>query len=302
MRSYAPGMLASAGHTGIAPAHLLDVLTVNGEIFYWSDRNKIQAPPVLTQPDTITRGIYLPWLVGVPTITQYRSMQTNTGSFAIQNVSGDTLASDLETMLRSTTLEGAQFAYRMWVPGMQRPWLSWYGTLTLDATAVADGQFKAKDMFDPNATDALDEQYCETCQWLWGSDRCGVVIASSGGTTADVTEAAITHSAAHAGLVTITGTKMFPYLLPVGGPGDPGDPGGGGGDGGTGGGGGTGSPGNPGGGGGGGTVTSAVECDYSYQSCQVRERFSGVLNHFEKNYGETLMQMTGSPIVRSRRV
>ncbi len=40
---------------------------------------------------------YLPWLMSVPEITFHRSLQTDMGSFVLQNVSGDTLSRDMES-------------------------------------------------------------------------------------------------------------------------------------------------------------------------------------------------------------
>lgn len=39
-------------------------------------------------------------------------MQTDTGSFIVQNVSGDTLARDFERIARRSAIEGALFVYR----------------------------------------------------------------------------------------------------------------------------------------------------------------------------------------------
>lgn len=296
MRTYAPGMLASAGHTGLPPCNLLDIQTVNGDFFYWADR-EISAPAVLTADGSTPLTAYAPWIVGVPNITLYRSLQTDTGSFTPQNVSGDSLQRDLEALLRRTTLEGAQFCYRMWSAGAGAAWRTWYGTLSLNNTAVADAQLNARDIFDPSALDALDEQYTETCQWLWGTPRCGVTPVPPG---TDITPDVVPASGSSGGSSEVVSgdPPVVPNYVPVPGPGDPG--GGGPGNGGTGG-GSPGNPGNPGNPSPGSTVTSSTECMYSYQTCQVVERFCGVVNHYEKNYGEALVTLTGVQMNRARK-
>jgi hypothetical protein len=47
MISFAPSLIATGAHTGIAPVSLLDVQDVNGNVYYWSDR-KIIAPNAIT--------------------------------------------------------------------------------------------------------------------------------------------------------------------------------------------------------------------------------------------------------------
>lgn len=48
--------------------------------------------------------------------------------------------------------------------------------------------------------------------------------------------------------------------------------------------------------------TKPTECSYSFQSCQVPERFMGVINSFEKNYGETTSDVPLLNVNRSRRI
>jgi hypothetical protein len=47
--------------------------------------------------------------------------------------------------------------------------------------------------------------------------------------------------------------------------------------------------------------TQSTECNYSFQSCQVPERPMLILNHYEKNYGETVANTPLVTINRSRR-
>jgi len=170
MISYPPSLLAIGGaRTGIAPVNLLDVQDTNGNLYYWSDR-KISAPTVISGPASVA---YLPWLVGVPEFKFYRSLITDTGSFVIQNLSGDTLSRDFEKIVRRSTLEGAMFVYRCYQADAQDSWLEVHGTLTLDPIGVDTAILKGAQLLNPSQDDTPLEIYCETCQLQWGGARCG---------------------------------------------------------------------------------------------------------------------------------
>ncbi|MDR3797957.1 MAG: hypothetical protein P4K93_07380 [Terracidiphilus sp.] len=169
MIDLAPSLLSVGGaRTGIAPANLLDVENINGGIFYWADRT-LTAPSMFTGDPVV----YLPWLLGVPSFTFNRSTVSNTGNFKLQNVSGNTLARDVETQLRASALEGAFFVYRCWQADAEASWIEVHGTLTLDDNGVDTVSFKAIDIFSCAQDDTPLENYCETCQLQWGGPRCG---------------------------------------------------------------------------------------------------------------------------------
>jgi hypothetical protein len=169
MIPYPASMLAVGGaRTGIAPVNLLDVQDINGNNYFWADRS-IQCLSVITA----AQATYLPWLLGVPSFTFNRSMASNTGSFILQNISGNTLARDMETKLRTSALEGAFFVYRSWQADAQASWLEVHGTLTVDGVPTDTASFRAVDIFNPAQDDTPLETYCETCQLQWGGPRCG---------------------------------------------------------------------------------------------------------------------------------
>lgn len=49
-------------------------------------------------------------------------------------------------------------------------------------------------------------------------------------------------------------------------------------------------------------ATGTTECSYSFYTCQVPRRFKGVLNHYEKNYGEAFANTALNVINRRRRI
>jgi hypothetical protein len=169
MISYPDSLLAIGGsRTGIAPVNLLDVQASNGNNYFWADRS-IQALSVITA----AQAAYLPWLLSAPSFTFTRSMASNTGSFIVQNISGNTLARDMETKLRASALEGAFFVYRSWQAAAEAAWLEVHGTLTVEGVPADTASLKAVDIFNPAQDDTPLESYCETCQLQWGGPRCG---------------------------------------------------------------------------------------------------------------------------------
>ena len=158
--------------TGIAPANLLDVQTVEGDLHYWADR-PVAAPYAITADGNSAIGTYLPWLLSVPSISFHRSLQTDTGTFVIQNISGDSLSRDFEKIARRSALEGSLFVYRMWQPGAEAAWLEVHGNLTVEGINPETVQLQGAQLLNPSQDDTPLEIYCETCQLEWASKRCG---------------------------------------------------------------------------------------------------------------------------------
>jgi hypothetical protein len=170
MIPYTASLLAVGGaRTGIAPINVLDVQDTNGNLYFWADR-KVTAPSVMGNG---TAQQYEVWLVSAGPFTYNRSLVTDMGSFKLQNVSGNTLARDVETMLRATTLEGATFAYRCWQNDAQQAWIDAVGTLTFSGGTDDTATFKTKPFSNPAEEDTPLEEYCETCQLNWAGPRCG---------------------------------------------------------------------------------------------------------------------------------
>ena len=114
-----------------------------------------------------------PWLLSVPQISFHRSLQTDTGSFVVQNLSGDTLSRDTEKLLRASAFEGALFVYRLWQADAEAAWIEVHGTLSVDDVGVDTLTFKGTQLLNPSQDDTPLENYCETCQLQWGGIRCG---------------------------------------------------------------------------------------------------------------------------------
>jgi hypothetical protein len=166
---FPPSLLAVGGsREGIAPVHLLDVQDINGNNYFWSDRKG-------QFPSAMIAGVqtYLPWVLAAGPFSFNRSLATNLGSFKLQNISGNTMARDMETQLRASAIEGAAFVYRLWQGNAQASWITVMGSLTFDDGTDDTATFKTKPFSNPAEEDTPAEVYCETCQLNWGGPRCG---------------------------------------------------------------------------------------------------------------------------------
>ena len=165
----APLLGVGGARTGLPGVHLLEVQDVNGNTYFWSDRGTEAWPSVLRGESQL----FVPWLLAAGPFVYNRSQVTNAGSFTVQNVSGTSLARDVETILRATTLEGAVFVYRYWNAAAQAAWIYLDGTLTLSGATDDTATFRSKPFINEAEDEAPMEQYCETCQLNWGGPRCG---------------------------------------------------------------------------------------------------------------------------------
>jgi hypothetical protein len=209
----------AASRSRVVAASLLDVQTVDGNIYYWSDRALSGIPAAVTADGTDQDVTYAPWLMSAPTFTFNRSMQTDVGSFTLQNVSGDSVSRDFEKVTRRSALEGAFFIYRYWDVGAEFAWLEVHGTLTVSGVPSRIAELGASQLFS-GQDDTPAGTYSESCQLVWGEKRCG--------------------------------------------------------------------------------ATGDTECLYSYKTCQVTERYVGILTNFEQNFAETIAAVPTQVINRRR--
>jgi hypothetical protein len=230
MINFPSSILATGGaRTGIAPVNLLDVMDTNGNQYYWADRAVNAIPPVIPPPAVggVVPSVqsYLPWIDSVGEIKIYRSLQTDTCSFSLQNVSGDSMARDFERIARRSALEGAFFVFRIFQTDALAALFEMHGTLTVTHADDTEVQIKGNSLpLDASQVDGLPMSYSESCQLDWASARCGIV------------------------------------------------------------------------------NTGQTPCQQSFQTCQVVERYTGILNTFEKNYGEATATVSSKVINRMRKV
>ena len=169
-----PGMLMTMGssRTGIAPASLLDIQTVDGYLYYWADRALSGIPAAITANNEPASVNYQPFLMSAPNFTFYKSLQTDVGTFSIQNTGGDTFGPDYERVTRLDALEGAMFVYRYWQVAAEAAWLEVHGTLNISDTVRPVAELTGYQLFR-GEDDTPAGTWSESCQLVWGEKRCG---------------------------------------------------------------------------------------------------------------------------------
>jgi hypothetical protein len=170
MRPTLPAVTASRGYAqgGVAPSLLLDVQTPAGTNFFWSDRNLKGIPSVITG----AAANYQAWLLGAGTLNFYPSLQTDTFTLTLQNLSGDVLQSDFERITAKSTLEGSLFVFRYYQVDLGWPWIEMHGTLSVGSTNRQTVTLNGSDIFG-GQDDTPEQQTSESCQLIWGETRCG---------------------------------------------------------------------------------------------------------------------------------
>ncbi len=161
----------SNGAGGIA--HLFDIQTVDGDLYYWSDRPLSEIPAAITADNEPANVAYTAWITQPPTFTRNRTLASDTGSFQVANVFGDTLATQLERTLRKSAFEGAMFVYRWWAVAAEMADLEVHGTLTVGGVKKPNVTISAVSSFDGSNRNAPEWQFSESCQLTWGLKRCG---------------------------------------------------------------------------------------------------------------------------------
>ena len=152
--------------------HLVDIQTVEGNLLYWSDAALANVPAVITADGNVAMVTYQPWILAAPKFSFHRSMQSDTGSFTVQNVSGDTLSRDFEKIVRRSAMEGALFVYRYWNPAAAYADREVHGTLTVSSIGTSTAELACAQLFS-GQDDTPGAIFTESCQLVWAEKRCG---------------------------------------------------------------------------------------------------------------------------------
>jgi hypothetical protein len=172
---------------GLTPGDelILELYSGNGETYYTGDASRNPDGLVHAWISWIdgTPVQYQPWLLSVPEFTFHRSSVTDSGTFVLQNLSGTTLARDMEQIIRAATLEGAMFVYRCWQTDAAAAWLEVHGKFTVPDGGVGPDTLtlQASSLSTSADVDAPLLEYSETCQWRWKSPQCAATGAAECG-------------------------------------------------------------------------------------------------------------------------
>lgn len=166
------GPMAATG--GTSPISLIEVLTLAGASFFWSEQ-RIIAPAILTGTAS---ALYLDWVTGVPKFHRYRSTQTDTASFTLQNLSGNTVTRDAATLFDANELIGALVYYRMWRAAAETSLFDFMGNV--DSCEINETEFtlSCEGFGNWSAVRAPAYQVDVCCPLTFGSMACGSLSAT----------------------------------------------------------------------------------------------------------------------------
>ena len=160
------GPMAASG--GYAPLSLLEVQTLAQKVYYYSDQD-IVCDSIITAAASVH---YNPWLTGVPSFQMFRSTQTNTANFEVQNISGNTVTRDAASQVAADEFIGAMVYYRMWRADGEVSLLDFMGNV---ADVEIDEQtlhFQVEGFGDWSAVKAPHYRIDVGCPLYFGSAAC----------------------------------------------------------------------------------------------------------------------------------
>jgi phage-related protein len=163
MSAFVP--LAASG--GPAEVVLVDVQTMSGKKYYWSEH-------VATWPSMLGGSQqYLDWIVGAAQFKLYGTTQTDTASLQVQNLSGNTMERDVALAVAQNEFIGAFVYARLWHGAAQNALISFMGNITdveLDENAMTLSIESFKNF---SAIKAPAFSIDVTCGLYFGSPQCG---------------------------------------------------------------------------------------------------------------------------------
>jgi hypothetical protein len=178
------GAIARIG--AVAPIGLLDVISLDGYSYHWSTHPVASAAalgiPVLFNTGSVPKwnsflrvpswnDTYLAWLTKAGPFSLQRSMQSNTGAFVLQNVSGNPIQRDMNQIITAMAFEGAVFAFREWNLDAGAAEFEFHGHLSIDGVTEEEAEFSATQLFNPSDYQGL-LTVGETCPWRYASAAC----------------------------------------------------------------------------------------------------------------------------------
>lgn len=201
-RPFSPGVTGPMAATGgVSPISLIEVLTLSGASFFWSEQ-RIVANSVLTGA---AQAQFLDWVTGVPKFHLFRSTQTDTASFSIQNLSGNTVTRDAATLFDANELIGGLLYFRLWRAAAEASLFDFMGNIEsceIDETEFTVG---CEGFGSWSSVRAPFFQIGVSCPLTFGSAACG----SLAGTPCSNTFGSCTSLQRFAGVVTEWTTNLL---------------------------------------------------------------------------------------------
>ncbi|GEM_PF-2165655 len=155
---------------GFAPVNLLDLYTIAGNYYYWSDLPGVFPVRLGAGPT----AVYQPWVKSCGPFRMTRSLDQDGGIITLQNVSGNSIYRDLALALTSDEFEGALAVYRWWGVTVEQAFYEFDGYVSQPLGDEQQATLNLVQLFDTSIKNALDV-WSEQCTWRYKEDRCGSV-------------------------------------------------------------------------------------------------------------------------------
>jgi hypothetical protein len=160
---------------GFMPILLLDIQTLDGTQYFWSDYEG-------TFPAKMVGGnqFYNGWVKSGCNFTRTRDMTANAGDLLLQNLSGNTIDRDVAAAIKNHEFEGAYVITRIWVPLLDVAIDEFHCSLTEQNPKEDEAGARELQLFDPSQYVVAGDVQVETCTFRFKSAQCG----STGSATA----------------------------------------------------------------------------------------------------------------------
>jgi hypothetical protein len=163
----AAAFMAARG-ASFVPIVLLDILTIDGTQFYWSDYEGIY-PTRATGASQFYNG----WIKSGCNFTRTRNLTSNAGDLTMQNISGNTIDRDVARALKNHEFEGAYAITRLWMTLLDVAIDEFHCSLSEQNPKEDELSARELQLFDPTQYVIAGDVEVEQCTFRFKSAQCG---------------------------------------------------------------------------------------------------------------------------------
>jgi hypothetical protein len=164
--------MAGTLQQGFGLVTLLDIETLDGSTYFWSDFGGAYPRAV----DGVSQ-IYKAWVRGWESLQRTRDVATDGGTITLQNLSGNTIDRDVAGIIKAHELEGALCTARLWKPLADQVKYTFIGQLSEASPDEASATFSLRDIFDFTDQKIPGRMQSAQCGLIYKGARCGSVSA-----------------------------------------------------------------------------------------------------------------------------
>jgi hypothetical protein len=157
------------------PIVLLDIVTIDGTQYYWSDYEGIY-PTRATGLSQFYNG----WIKSGCNFTCTRDTTSNAGDLTLQNLSGNTIDRDVAKALKGHEFEGAYAITRLWLPLLDASIHEFHCSLSEQNPKEDEVAMRELQLFDPTQYVIAGDVEVEQCTFRFKSLQCGSTGSATG--------------------------------------------------------------------------------------------------------------------------